>query len=235
MIRRAGLFAGLLMLAWPALAAPYLVPGQIDLTQVIAPWPEAGTPAAAADLEAVRAAQAFRTEAVAREATTDASRSPLAWAGVVLGPAFTAEAYPLTTQLILQVHEDQRAINRAANAAWPLRPRPNAVDGRVTPSLALGAPTSSYPSARTASTWLLARLLADLMPDRQAALFAHAERSAWLRLVGGVHFPSDILAGRQVGDAVWAMLIQQPRFLADLAAARAELAAEPLEARPMAP
>ena len=40
----------------------------------------------------------------------------------------------------------------------------------------------------------------------------------------GVHYPSDVEAGRTVGAALVARLHAEPQFLADMAAAKAELA-----------
>ena len=45
------------------------------------------------------------------------------------------------------------------------------------------------------------------------------------RLVCGMHYPSDVAAGEDLGRAVFAAAAAQPAFAADLAAARAEMAA----------
>jgi acid phosphatase (class A) len=47
-----------------------------------------------------------------------------------------------------------------------------------------------------------AGLLSDLVPERRAALEARAEEFARQRMVCGVHFPSDLTAGRQAAEAV---------------------------------
>ena len=48
----------------------------------------------------------------------------------------------------------------------------------------------------------------------------------WHRVLAGVHFPSDIQAGRVLGMAIAARMINSPAFQADLAAVKAELAAK---------
>jgi acid phosphatase (class A) len=69
----------------------------------------------------------------------------------------------------------------------------------------------------------IAIVLADLLPERRAAIFARGWVFAKQRPLGGVHYPSDIEAGRICAAAVVARLWQEPAFRADLEAARTEL------------
>ena len=224
------LFAGLASAQTPAPSPPpppvttYITPEALFQTQPLPAWPQPGT-AANADLQTVLAAQAQRTPADVVEALLDANRGPVAWAQDTagLGATFTEQRYPATTALLLALHEDMRAVNRAANAEKDHRARPGVVDSRVqsifAPSLTNSA---SYPSARSASSRVWALLLADVFPERRAALLAHADRTAQLRLLGGAHFPSDISAGKQVGDAYYALLANSPAFVEALRVARNE-------------
>jgi acid phosphatase (class A) len=67
-------------------------------------------------------------------------------------------------------------------------------------------------------------VLCELFPARKEILLAKAERIGQDRLLSGVHFPSDIEAGKKLGQAIFDRLIQSPAFKADLAAAKAEIA-----------
>jgi acid phosphatase (class A) len=71
----------------------------------------------------------------------------------------------------------------------------------------------------------MAVVLADLAPDKAPALLARAEDYAESRMVCGMHFRADIVAGQVLGTAVGQDLLHSPAFRADRAAAAAELRA----------
>jgi membrane-associated phospholipid phosphatase len=208
----------------PPPRATFIEAAAIDWAAVLPRWPEDASLAGEADLETVLALQAYRSPTQEAEANEDAPRGPVEWAQAVLGSDFTSESYPIAAALLADVHNDMRAVNRAANAVHGLRLRPAERDTRVRPSLAnvAGRDNPSYPSARTAGSLVWAHVLAEIFPERRAALFAAAERTAWLRMIGGGHYPSDIVGGRKVGEAAWALLKNDAAFQARLSAARAE-------------
>jgi acid phosphatase (class A) len=172
-----------------------------ELRAILPQAPAEGTPAAQADLDTVRLLQMIRTPALIEEGVADAPRGPAAWAQHVLGEAFDPARLPQTVALLEAIHEDIRIVNRNANAAWGERPRPAKRDSRIVPSLPNAIDGPAYPSARTAATRVWAEVLAELFPAHADALRAAAERSAWLRLIGGAHDPAELEGGRIVGDA----------------------------------
>ena len=211
----------------PVPVSTYITPGVLFEASPLPNWPQSAA-AVDADLQAVLAAQALRTPADVQEAQLDAARSPVAWAhdAAGLGATFTEQRYPATTALLLALNEDMRAVNRAANLKRGYRARPAIVDGRVKSIFADNLNNSaSYPSARAASSRVWALLLGDVFTQRRTALLAHANRSAQLRLLGGAHFPSDIDAGKQVGDAYYAKVLVHPEFQRALVLAKQEAAA----------
>jgi acid phosphatase (class A) len=194
-------------------------------------WPADGSEAAARDLADVLHAQATRTADDIAQAQLDATRSPVAWAQdpAGLGSGFTPARYPLTTALLMAVHNDMRLVNRATNAQHGSRVRPSFVDARIMPVVPVGEINNpSYPSARAASTQVFARLLGVLFAHRSRALLVHAQRSAQLRLLGGVHYPTDLAAGTQVGDAYYRLVILDAQFKREFEATKAEVHAAPL-------
>ena len=66
-----------------------------------------------------------------------------------------------------------------------------------------------------------------LMPSHAQAILARLGTFAENRLVCGMHFRSDIVAGQQFGTIMAIRLMQNPQFQADMAAAKAELQRRP--------
>jgi len=209
----------------PAVAAPaprYLAAGSLDFAAVLPPPPEAGSMAALADLEAVLQVQAWRTP------------EQLAWAHLIdrdtvinlakeIGPWFRADALPRTTAWLAAVGDDLSWLDGAAKAPFR-RARPHTVDPRVQPVVTL--PKSfSYPSGSACQAFVWAELLGDVFPERRAALVERAHRAAWGRVIGGVHFPSDVVAGRVLAAAYLDAVRKSAAFRAAQAEATAELLA----------
>ena len=208
----------------------YIAPNVLFKANPLPQWPQGAT-AADVELQAVLAAQALRTPSDVQEALLDATRGPLAWAqdAAGLGLTFTEQRFPATAALLLALHEDMRAVNRAANLENGHRVRPALIDSRVKSIFAENLNNSaSYPSARAASSRVWALLLGDIFTQRRAALLTHANRTAQLRLIGGAHFPSDIAAGKLVGDAYYAQVLKHPSFQQALLLARQEAMAAKL-------
>lgn len=82
----------------------------------------------------------------------------------------------------------------------------------------------SYPSGHTAIGWAWALILSEVVPARVDAILARGRAFGESRVVCNVHWESDVIEGRLMGAATVARLHADPAFLADLAAAKAELA-----------
>lgn len=213
--------------ALPPLAPPtYVAPDALDLARNLPAWPQPGSLASEADVQVILALQLRRTKADADDAQADSVTTMSDFTRALLGPAVTPASHPRLFALLSALHQDMRGVNRAANAAQGYRLRPVLFDPRIKPSLDMvGHGAASYPSARASSGQVWADVMALLVPERAAEAQAEAERIAWRRVVGGVHYPSDITASRHVAAAVKQALAASPRFQADLAAVKAELAA----------
>ncbi len=195
----------LLLLAPQAPVQAFVDPQRLLASGALPAPPPADSLADRADLDAVLLVQDLRTPALEEEARADADLTPLQWAQARLGrrlssaeAAFFEEARAGMTRTI-----------DIAKASGAQRPRPAARDPRVRPSLSIeGHGSNSWPSGRAAATQSWAGILADIEPARAEALAAAAHRSGDLRVIGGVHYPSDVIAGRMLAV----------RFLADLRA-----------------
>lgn len=194
---------------------------EFEIARILPAPPASGSLAARADLEAVLQAQAWRTpeqEAWARLIDKD---TPFNQASV-LGAWFTKENLPVTAALINEVTEDVNAVGALTKALYA-RPRPPQVDARVKPVVPVPA-TASYPSGHCTRAFAWAAVLAEIFPEKRSELLARAERSAWGRVLAGVHFPSDTIGGRLLAEAVIAKMRERPAFRAAVEKCRAEAA-----------
>ncbi|MFC4729312.1 acid phosphatase [Coralloluteibacterium thermophilus] len=191
------------------------------LAELLAPPPAAGSAEARADLEAVLALQRSRTPAESAEAVADVEISPFRFADAI-GPGFDPARTPRVAALLDGTADDLRGGTRAAKARWE-RPRPAEASDAVAPLVE--AHGASYPSGHATYAYVAAIVLARMLPERSEAIFARAGRYARNRVVAGVHYPSDVDAGRIAGTVLADRLFRQPAFRRDFEAAREELRA----------
>lgn len=210
----------LLLLAARAVAeARYIPPDAVVLAQLLPPPPAAGSARAQEDLDAVLRAQAERTPATVAAAQADAVVSVFRFADV-LGTAFNGERLPMTMALFKAVGQDSTRIGFGAKQHWQ-RPRPYRASKLVTPVLDVST-DGSYPSGHAMYGCLAAVLLGVMVPEQRPALLERGQAYAQNRVVGGVHYPTDIEAGCTAGKIVAAVLLTTPAFQADFAAATGE-------------
>lgn len=203
------------------LPAPHFIdPKAFDFVKLLPPPPARVSLAGQADLEVVLHVQTWRTPeevAWAKVADTDQVFN----LAEVLGPWFTREKLPLTDAFFKDFNDDLRVMDRASKAPFQ-RPRPHVVDARVQPCVRL--PTStSYPSGTALQACAWTELFAEIFPEKRAQLEARAQRIAWGRVLGGVHFPTDLTAGRQLATPFMAELRKSAAFQAAWARCREEM------------
>ncbi len=202
----------------------YLTPASVDLYRLLPPPPEAGSAQERGELDELLHLQATRTPAAVRRAQEDATVSIFRFADALGSPAkFNPRELPLTGELFARIGQDEGLFLNPAKDAFG-RSRPFVTDSHLAPVVAK-PPSASYPSGH--STWAVACaiVLAEMVPERRAQIFARADEYAHNREVGGVHYPSDVFAGHLAGTALAEALFDQPRFVADELAAAAELRA----------
>lgn len=102
------------------------------------------------------------------------------------------------------------------------RPRPFLVDKELEPCLGR-AGGKAYPSGHATISRVFALLLGDLVPARRADFLARSDEAALDRVIGGVHHPTDIEAGKRLADRVYKALKKSRRFKKDLEKLRALL------------
>lgn len=207
----------------PAAVAPLLAPGRIDPLRLLPPPPAEASAEQKAELAELHRIQDARTPARFAQAKWDSDHEDASAFAAVLGPKFDLAALPATGRLLATVTREQSGAKKLAKADFH-RPRPWVVD----PTL-VGCdhsddkPNSSYPSGHTTLAFALGVVLADLAPERSQEILARARDYAESRLVCGVHFRSDIIAGEAFGTVIGAELLDAPGLRPEIEAARAEL------------
>ncbi len=193
---------------------------------LIPPAPAKGSALDASDLATVLQVQANRTDAQITEAKNDQNYSVKLVSGMI-APTFTATRYPATFSLLNNVNHDVESLTGGLKNDYR-RNRPYVNHPEV--KRLFTAKDYSYPSGHASGSAALADTLALLFPDKKPALLARAQAIAQSRVTAGVHYPSDIQQGTALGDKLVALMLQNPAFQKDVAAAKAEIHSSPLAA-----
>jgi acid phosphatase (class A) len=229
----------------------YATPVIFDATRLLAP-PPVDADAQARDMDAVRNAQRVRTPEQALEAEASSTVDVFLFAAV-LGPGFTTERLPLTTAFFSRVYRSALPALQAAKDCWNrarpfvvdpglmplersfastrLRSAPAPVqtaplppaDSPCTAPVGARVYSPSYPSGHATVGAMMAILLAEMVPEQRQGLFAQGWGYGEARVVSGVHFPSDVEAGRILGTVLVQLMQEEARFRVDLRGARSEL------------
>jgi acid phosphatase (class A) len=201
----------------------YLNPQEINLTKLLAPPPAPDSAQQKADLASVMEVQSTRTPAQVARAQEDVHTSVFRFADV-LGPQFNEANLPKTAALFAAAGQDAALVAKGGKRYFK-RARPFVNNADVHPTV----PTNpkgfygSYPSGHATFGYMAAILLAQMVPEKRAELFARGREFGQNRIVDGVHYPSDIAAGRIDGTLVASALMESPKFEQDFAAAKAEV------------
>lgn len=196
----------------------YLTPTSIDFVKLLPAPAKVDSQEYKAELETVLRVQESRTEAEIARAQSEQKLKITAFQSV-LGATLTAENFPLTAKLLKHAESDSKVFSGAAKDYFA-RPRPKH-DSRVKPVVE-GEDEPAYPSGHATRGILFASILAELDPEHRDALMERGREIGWDRVLAGLHHPSDIVAGRVLGQAVFQAALANPEFQKDLAAAKAE-------------
>lgn len=212
----------LLATAGPTAAAEatFVTPDQFDLTKLLPPAPAPNSEQQKRDLADVLAVQKTRTEAQSQRALADATAGTFGFADV-LGSNFNAERLPTVAALFDKIRGDAVVAFSAGKEAWN-RPRPFDASSEVNP-VGDRPSGSSYPSGASTVGYLTAIMLAGMVPEKATALFARGHEFGDDRVILGVHFPSDVEAGRLAATALAAVLMQDAAFMREFGEAKSEL------------
>lgn len=195
----------------------------IALSSLLPPPPATSSTEARQDLQAVLAVQQSRTADEQSAAKADTERSVFRFADA-LGSTMQPASLPKTSAFFERVAKLDKAEVAEAKLYWR-RPRPSVTSDQVHPLSKEKPDDWSYPSGHATFGYTTAVLLANMVPEKRAEIFARANLYAQHRVVMGAHFPSDVEAGRLAGAVIGAELLGKPDWQTDYQAARTELRA----------
>ncbi len=143
------------------------------------------------------------------------------------GTKISQENTPELYRLITRMQEDAGDLATGEAKTHYLRMRPFQFYGEQ--SLTPGdekwlSGNGSYPSGHTAIGWTTALVLAEINVDRQNEILKRGFEFGQSRVICGVHYQSDVDAGRIVASALVARLHADAGFMAQLAKAKKEFA-----------
>ncbi len=163
-----------------------------------------------------------RTPAQIAAARADEAGEDIFAYRTVFGAGFTPEALPITAAVGMHVKNEQSVAGAQAKLYFHL-PRPYQEDKTLHPVCALKEIPDSYPSGHALTGYLEALTLAEMMPEKRAAIMARADDYAHNRMVCGVHRHGDVEASRMLAYAVFGYMLSTPKFQHDVAQAAEEL------------
>ena len=199
--------------------SPWVIPPQETLLHVIPPPPAPGSAAEQADLDGVMALQDHPTKQELAHAEQSVAFSVFTFAET-LGPEFNAKRKPRTalffSQLEATANQAKNFLKETYRRDRPFVAFPSEVRPLVTPEAGY-----SYPSGHCTRSWLFALVLAELDPPHRASFFGNAIRVGEDRIIGGMHFPTDMMESRVLAVELHRFLMKDPDFRRDLEQLRA--------------
>jgi acid phosphatase (class A) len=206
MFRKTRIFGSVLI---ACLAAPMALsaeeascpkPTDDPVVKLLAPPPCDTCAETKAELEELHAIENSRSDAQSKHALADYTISVARFiegADIKFDAAALAKCQPIFDRLMVRT---KSAAEHAKNSFC--RTRPFALPNSGLKPLDAGKLSPSYPSGHTTAGTAIGTVLAYMVPEKRAEFYARAADFGHSRMVAGVHYRSDVEAGKIVGMAV---------------------------------
>ena len=206
----------------------YLSANDLDGAALIGPPPAPDSPRGRADAQRFEETRSLEGTDRWAKAAADADL----WGGKALkgyacasGLDISPQTTPVTAHILERAEQDVRTIGTPAKDHYGrLRP----LIGNDKPVCVPRAPwmeiNASYPSGHSMTGWAWALILVELAPDQAGPLLEAGKEMGESRVICGMHYPSDVEAGRDLAAAMVARMRANPAFRADMDKARREVA-----------
>jgi acid phosphatase (class A) len=188
------------------------------------PPPPDNSPMTRQELDQLLSMQQNRTDETVKAAQEDAHKDVSRFYEALGLDAAHPPDLPHLESLTEAVDKD---VGRYVNAAKEhfARARPFTREPALKPCISGVENNNSFPSGHATYGYVMAYLLMDMVPERRDALLRRAGTFAEARAICGVHYPSDLLAGRQAGVWLSQRILADPGYLKAATDARRELRA----------
>lgn len=211
----------------PAKLTGYLAAGDIDGRTVIGPPPAPDSALGKADRAIYLETRNLAGSPRWAQATLDNdlwNGGALQRFACALGKPIDATTLPKTHHLLQRIELDVRTVGTPPKDYYN-RTRPLIGDDRPVciKREAWMTTNASYPSGHAMAGWAWGLVLGELAPAKASGLLEAGREIGDSRVICGVHYESDVEAGRMLGAAMVSREHANAAFRADFAAAKAEL------------
>ena len=204
-------------------AKPFADAKEINLLNLLPPPPANDSAQMKAELGEILTIQVTRTPEMAARAVADAEENVWRFSDVIDNPKFTKENLPKFSAFFDRIVETEGAVVDPAKDVWK-RPRPHLYSDLVKPIVPLSK-SGSYPSGHTTLGTLMGIVLSNMVPEKRAVIMTRAWEYGHNRVVGGIHYASDIEAGRIAGTVIAETIMTHDDYKSEYEGAKAELRA----------
>ena len=205
-------------------AKPFTDAKEVNLLDLLPPPPANDSAKTKAEVGELLTIQVTRTKAMEDRAIADANETIWRFSDAVDNPKFTQENLPKFTAFFDRIVETEGAVVDPAKDVWK-RTRPHLLYPDLVKPVVPLSKSGSYPSGHTTLGTLMGVVLADMLPEKRKAIMDRAWEFGWNRVIGGIHYPSDIEAGRISGIAIAQTISEHEDYREEYAEAKAELRA----------
>ncbi len=204
-------------------AKPFSDAKEINLLDLLPPPPANDSAQMKAELGEILTIQVTRTPEMAARAVADSQENVWRFSDVLDNPKFTKENLPKFSAFFDRVVETEGAVVDPAKDVWK-RPRPHLYSDLVKPIVPLSK-SGSYPSGHATVGTLMGIVLANMVPEKRAAIMTRAWEYGHNRIVGGIHYASDIEAAHIAGTVIAETIMTHDDYKSEYEGAKAELRA----------
>ena len=204
-----------------AVGGNFISTEQVDLVKLLAPPSANDSAQTKAELDELLDIQRRRTPQAEEAAVADADVSIFRFADI-LGPKFTPANLPVAVRFFERLQQDEKDIVSSSKKAWN-RPRPFLLNSELKPCCQVRPDSPSYPSGHATFGQLNAVILANMVPEKSKEIFDRGEQYGRNRMVCGVHFRSDVEAGKIGATVIAGFMMQNSVFQEEYAKARADV------------
>jgi acid phosphatase (class A) len=203
-------------------AKPFADGAEINLLNLLPPPPANDSAQTKAEIGEILTIQVTRTKAMEERAIADAEEDVWRYSDVIDNPKFSKENLPKFTAFFDRVVATEGAVVDPAKKVWG-RPRPHLLYPDLVKPIVPLSKSGAYPSGHTTVGTLMGIVLSNMVPEKKAAIMTRAWEYGHNREVGGIHYASDIEAGRIAGTVIAETIMSHADYKSEFEAAKNEL------------